>query len=775
MAEEKNETGGGGGGDIRVSTSSLFPTATTASSRQRFSIELKPDETTIVSWKKLIKESSSSNKSNKLQPIVAEPPSGAHPALESRIAPQSQGQPAECEEKEAPPTNRFNAVIEKIERLYVGNENSDEEELANVPDDDQYDTEDSFIDDADLDEYFEVDKSTTKHKGFFVNRGKLERINEHSSSPKDQPKKRRRKDLSTHFEKDGDDLPNKHAKMSNARMKAVARTAPLVGNKSSSPPQSLVGKSEHYQDDKSFNKLNAPVGAPKKRSSDPNINLEQSVSSEIHRDQLESKDSEKQKIGVTQSRDLGSKLKIAAELSEATNHIYQDKNYSQIDPQSRRLLNDAKESEQATKIRQREKSTSCELSNPNSSRSKNNMQTTKSPSTNLKDGSSVRPKGTMLERAIRDLEDIVKESRPPTMEIHDADGSSQGIKRRLPREVKQKLAKVARLAQSSQGKISDELINRLMGILGHILQRRTLKRNMREMVALGLSAKQEKDAKFQQIKKEIVEMIRVRGTSLKSKVSGQPDGACDDFEEVRSSDEKGFLKVKGGMDNAMEDKICDLYDLYVEGMDEDKSSQVRKLYVELAELWPNGIMDNHGIKNAVCRSKARKRATHSRIKNLEKVKQQNHSSTTRMEDSSRGESNPIAQPRPVQDRVSTESSGQLLNSPNRIMGNVTTANHQSIAYGKTSLPAANGSSLNRPKQEKIKGSSVTFLDEVRKTTDQALLKKKVKRKPESDLHYHPEKLPSQEGKERHKPNKQDSNHNKSDLQLAGFPGCEQLS
>ena len=33
-----------------------------------------------------------------------------------------------------------------------------------------------------------------------------------------------------------------------------------------------------------------------------------------------------------------------------------------------------------------------------------------------------------------------------TMEVQDVDASSAAIKRRLPREVKQKLAKVARLA-----------------------------------------------------------------------------------------------------------------------------------------------------------------------------------------------------------------------------------------------------------------------------------------------------------------------------------------
>lgn len=37
-------------------------------------------------------------------------------------------------------------------------------------------------------------------------------------------------------------------------------------------------------------------------------------------------------------------------------------------------------------------------------------------------------------------------ARPPSMEMPDADISSQAIKRRMPPEIKQKLAKVARLA-----------------------------------------------------------------------------------------------------------------------------------------------------------------------------------------------------------------------------------------------------------------------------------------------------------------------------------------
>jgi len=67
-------------------------------------------------------------------------------------------------------------------------------------------------------------------------------------------------------------------------------------------------------------------------------------------------------------------------------------------------------------------------------------------------------------------------------------------------------------------------------------------------------------------------------------VNEQQDGSADDFQVA--NDERRAFKGKSVMDAALEDRICDLYDLYVEGMDEDKGPQSRKLYVELAELWP---------------------------------------------------------------------------------------------------------------------------------------------------------------------------------------------
>ena len=43
----------------------------------------------------------------------------------------------------------------------------------------------------------------------------------------------------------------------------------------------------------------------------------------------------------------------------------------------------------------------------------------------------------------------------------------------------------------------------------------------------------------------------------------QPGGTSDDFQKLGTTD-KEVLKQKFSMDDALEDKICDLYDLYVQ-------------------------------------------------------------------------------------------------------------------------------------------------------------------------------------------------------------------
>ncbi|XP_021284564.1 uncharacterized protein LOC110416798 isoform X2 [Herrania umbratica] len=709
---------GGGGEPSRV----VAPKVMKAGDRQVFTVELRPGETTYVSWKKLVKDANRGNGSSAAAAMVAvatsapEPPPNAHPNLQSRIAP---GQAAEKETKDEPPPNRFSAVIEKIERLYMGKDSSDEEELDETPDDDQYDTEDSFIDDAELDEYFEVDNSAIKHDGFFVNRGKLERVNEPPVILNQQPKKRRRKDAAKPAgESDDGRVSNKHVK---ATKMTLGRAEPSLGRNNSNHSQNLTALNEQYGDAKAQNQL--------------------SVS--------DMKDTEKSKMGVLQSKNVVSnKLKDASGSSDVLHQKYHDKNaYLQSKSQHGKPIGNVDELELS--VRPREKNGIRELQDTNFSDGKYAMHTAKSSHMLKKDGSTLRPKSSMLERAIRELEKMVAESRPPAMENQEADNSSQGIKRRLPREIKFKLAKVARLA-ASQGKVSKELLNRLMSILGHLIQLRTLKRNLKIMISTGLSAKQEKDDRFQQIKKEVVEMIKTRVSSLEPKALEQQAGASDDFQEVGS--EERALKRKFSMDTSLEDKICDLYDLYVDGLDEDSGPQIRKLYVELAQLWPNGLMDNHGIKRAICRAKERRRAMYNRHKDQEKIKRKKMLAP-RLEDSVRVESASSALIQHSRERLAPDSGSHAISSTNK---SISSAPAGAV---RTPSPSTNGSSLDRLKQDKLKGISSNAMDEI-KVVDGSLPKKKVKRKPEMELdetHFRSEKLPLQQGDDRHKSTKQPVN------------------
>ncbi|XP_048331527.2 ubinuclein-1 isoform X2 [Ziziphus jujuba] len=745
MEEEK-----GSGDSLRASSSFLK-----AGDRQMFTVELRPGETTIVSWKKLMKDA---NKVNGPSTSAPEPPANAHPRLESRIAPV---QPDGDEVKDGPATNRFSAVIEKIERLYMGKDSSDDEDLNDIPDDDQYDTEDSFIDDAELDEYFQVDNSAIKHDGFFVNRGKLERI-EPAALPNQQPKKRRRKDLAKgNGENDDGHLPNnKHAKLSKM---AAAKVTSNLTKSSSTPSQPVAVAGEHFEDVKLQNQFNASDGS-KKKSSDSKTMLDPTFLKVSNGDASvplpEGKDFDKQKTGVLLSKDSSSKLKDVG--ADGSHLKYHEKSaYSQSRPQSGRPLGNVDELDSS--VRAREKNGIREPLDLNTFEGKYSIPTMKTH-VHKRDGSSVRPKSSMLEKAIRELEKMVAESRPPAVENQEGDISSQAIKRRLPREIKMKLAKVARLAQASHGKVSKELINRLMSILGHLIQLRTLKRNLKVMISMGLSAKQEKDDRFQHIKKEVVEMIKLRTPLLESKALEQQAGASDDFQEV-SAEDKETSKKKFSMDAALEDKICDLYDLYVDGLDEDAGPQIRKLYAELAGLWPHGFMDNHGIKRAICRAKERRRTLYNR--NKEKIRRKKVLPPT-TEDTVRVTANSIIQPQYTGERLATES------------GTHSSANKPvSSAGAAVRMPSPiNAPSFDRLKQEKLKGSSSNPMDHVR-VGDGTLPKKKVKRKPEvesDETRVRAEKLPPQQGEERQKSLKQAASiPHKSNLQSNVLPSVEQSS
>ncbi|CAL0317945.1 unnamed protein product [Lupinus luteus] len=673
--------------------------------RQMFTVELRPGETTIVSWKKLMKDANKVNNTNNSGSASASEHhrSIPNPALESRIAP---GHPTEIEEKDVP--HRFSAVIEKIERLYMGNDSSDED-LLDVPDD-QYDTEDSFIDDAELDEYFEVDNSAIKHDGFFVNRGKLERINEPPVLPNQEPKKRRRKDISKNLSENKDGSgSNKHVK--------VGKTAAGKTAKSG----------ENYEELKLRSQLDPAVCLKASKDNLPSTTTE-------------ARDVDKKKIGVPESKNTVHKYKDASGLLDASHQTYHEN--SGCAHQPGRLTSNLDGSENTS--RSKEKSGIREISDLNLSE--------KSENVHKKDGSSVRPKTSTLEKAIRELEKMVAESRPPTAENREADSTPQAVKRRLPREIKLKLAKVARLAQASQGKVSKELLNRLMSILGHLMQLRTLKRNLKIMISMGLSAKQEKDVRFQQLKKEVVDIIKMQAPSLEAKQQ-QHAGATDDF----GPDGKAINKRKFSMDITLEDKICDLYELFVDGLDENSGPQIRKLYAELAELWPNGYMDNHGIKHAICRAKERRRALHSKHKDQEKIKMKKLLAP-QQEENIQLDAGSITSQQNSQDKLGPESSGLAVASVNKAISTSVT--------------------MNGPKQEKAKVSSSSSLDDV-KVADGVVVKKKVKRKaePESEgNHICSEKQAFLQGEERPRSLKQSAGLPlKSNLQPTSIPGSEHSS
>ncbi|KAL5982744.1 hypothetical protein ACLOJK_016820 [Asimina triloba] len=730
-------------------SSSKLATAPT-SQRQRFYVELRPDQTTIVSWKRLLKES---NKASKPPPEAPGPPCVAHPALESRIAPA--GPLVDGERKDAlPPPNRFSAVIEKIERLYMGQHSSDEEELDNVPDDDEYDTDDSFIDDTELesrlaeqshsgklfevdisgkkhgslDEYFEVDKSTTKHNGYFVNRGKLERINEHTSADR-APKKRRKKDTTKDQNQvDGKSLPN--VKIGNMHAKAAAKSETLMGSKLSNSKISL-SSSKNCQGVKSDNQLNAPLRSFSKKSTDSTAkSMNPSVeapSKDVFAFSPEAKHLELQRANVVESRNLSNKLKATGEFDEGIS--------IQNDHCSRQESIYSKERNSSSKIQKREKNGS----HINASETRNPAQVVvpKKPQfTSTKERPGLKPKGAMLEQAIQELEKIVAASRPPTFEVQEVDGSSQGVKRRLLLDVKQKLAKVAQLAQSIHGQIPEELTKRLMGIVGHVMQLKTLKEARQQV------------------------------------------GSSDDFQDMpHASDGIG----KYSMDDAVENKLCDLYDLYVEGVEEGKSLEIKKLYSELAELWPSGEMDKYGVKKAIRRAKVRKSIRDSQLKE-ENVGRKKISAVAKTNYTRQGEARVHPQPATSQERADHDSSKTSLLAKKPVFKSVSTTVTSNLDLPKSgwlSQPSSNPSNLDQPCQEKVR-LSANMVDEgsTARRTDVAVVRKKSKRKPESDLeegHARPFNLlsPSQNGEERCKSKLAVSRPHKSSHPPAILQGFEQ--
>ncbi|KAK1373175.1 hypothetical protein POM88_029368 [Heracleum sosnowskyi] len=154
----------------------------------------------------------------------------------------------------------------------------------------------------------------------------------------------------------------------------------------------------------------------------------------------------------------------------------------------------------------------------------------------------------------------------------------------LSPELKEKLGEVARWMKLNDGRISEKLIDRLMDILGKYLKRKTLKKILREMILENLYASKAEHTNFKQIKYELVKMIKQLAPSLNTKV----------YSASRIGDH-------------LENKLCDLYHTFIQGLDEDIGpSVVRRLFAKLIDLWPKGTMNRHEIREAICRANERR-------------------------------------------------------------------------------------------------------------------------------------------------------------------------
>ncbi|CAA0840811.1 wound-responsive family protein [Striga hermonthica] len=667
-----------------------------AGGRLRFTIELNPEETTIVSWKKLVREANLSM-SGGPGPSVSGP--GIQPQPVSQPPPPPPSLPAGAASFEPPAvkeqrdpqgqagSTRLNSVIERIERMYAGSGSSDDEDvrLDNVPDDDEYDTDDSFIDDAELDNYFQVDNSEVKHHGFFVNRGKLEHVEPNSSNQ--QPKKRRHKDLvKGQNESDDGRNQNKTAKRGNKGKK----TSSMIHTSSTN----VRGEDIQFQAAPS----DAAEISIKKKASDSHATERSSLLLDGGAIR-QSMDIDGQRLEILSSKKHSSKLKEREPHDAATYRSNDKSSYASKTQSGKQPINvDYLD----RPFQQKEKGGPAENLNILSNRE--SMPTMKAALMPRNDGSTVQTKTANLEKAIRELEKIVAESRPPT-EVQGDDNTSQAVKKRVPREIRDKLAEVASFAQDSNGEIPVDLINRLMSIVGHLMQRRTLKRNLIIMANAGLSAKQEKADRIEKIKQEVAEMVKQRIPYMKSKAE-QLAANSDDFQEA-GPEVKEVLKRKYSMDDALGNKICDLYDLYVERIDEDSGPPIRRLYQELVVMWPSGFMDTDGIKRAIYRVKER-RGLGIPAKDREKSKSQ------KVLPPKQKDATNVSQSSHTREKPLSDSLSPLTKKP--------------TFSARKPVALAHGPKADKRKQEKAKGSS-SGNPPVDAVASNSMPSKKLKKKP----------------------------------------------
>ncbi|XP_057540147.1 ubinuclein-1-like isoform X5 [Amaranthus tricolor] len=204
-----------------------------------------------------------------------------------------------------------------------------------------------------------------------------------------------------------------------------------------------------------------------------------------------------------------------------------------------------------------------------------------------------RPYVKALECAIAELEVAVSRRRSFQSEALDARAPWFVIQRALPPEVMLKFGRVASIVvlRSAKETLSEDLVNRLVTILGKLVHRNTLKKTLRKLVMLNLFMRKGEAERFEDIKTEILSLV-----------CHQQVGAA----YIPEAKEKQISGGTYNLDDAAEDKLCDMYELCFQELPQHTDVQVLKLFIELAELWPEVIMDHHKLTKAISRAKKRR-------------------------------------------------------------------------------------------------------------------------------------------------------------------------
>ncbi|MBA0819489.1 hypothetical protein Gohar_003797 [Gossypium harknessii] len=170
---------------------------------------------------------------------------------------------------------------------------------------------------------------------------------------------------------------------------------------------------------------------------------------------------------------------------------------------------------------------------------------------------------------------------------------------------------------------------------------------------------------------------------------------------------------------------------------------------KLAELWPNGIMDKHGIKSAICRAKERRRALceHDKVREDRRKKSAQKMKTGVVEACS------VSQLQAEQENQASASSGHVLALPcMTIYCKETLDQHLAAPLESCSVPP--NSSLDISEEEKNEKMTIP------------MLKKQMKHKNRV------KKLSMKLEKGSHKSHKQAIRHpDGASHELAGPPSC----